>query len=139
MDDPTLPQAGGDLAGSVETEEPTPRPIFFVIGSDVDGYVESFYDLNVKVWQAMANAPENDTARRESRHCVTQMITDRWGDKNTFVAFSGHLADRNALKSQIGWYVMPIVRLDAPDHAIDLAGMSFAPLRPAQVDETCGH
>ncbi|MEA2165325.1 MAG: hypothetical protein QOK37_3452 [Thermoanaerobaculia bacterium] len=133
LGDASLPQPGGDLAGAMT--DASPGSILLPDGS-VDGYFQSYYNLTVKAWQAAAAAASSDDERTR-RQCITQIITERWGEKNTFAAYSGHISKRDVVKNQIGWFVKPIVRLKAPDFIANIDDQDFTPLAPGKVKETC--
>ena len=134
LGDPELPKAGGDLAGA-SFAGATARAIFFV-NDRIDGYFENYYGLTVKAWESATN--DSALAERARRRCITQIITDRYGTKNTFAAFTGDASTRNEIKSQIGWFITPIVHLKDPDYTPAIGAHKFDPLRPEAVKETCG-
>jgi hypothetical protein len=134
LGDASLPQPDGDLAGR-SMRDATPESILLPSGS-VDGYFENYYGLTVTGWKAAVAEAYGDDERAR-RQCITQIITERWGQKNTFAAYSGLESERDVVKKQIGWFVKPIVRLKAPDYSVDIDGQTFLPLAPARVEETC--
>lgn len=133
--DPNLPAPGGDIDPSM-ADAADVRSIFFASGS-VDGFLESYFDLNVKLWD-WASQQARDDAERVRRSCITQIITDRYGVKNTFVAYSGDISERNVIKNEIGWFFMPIAILKRPDYTAVVGTRAFAPFHPDASKEACG-
>ncbi len=132
VDDAGLPAPDGDVAGS----EADATPVSILLPSS-DGDFETIYGLTVKIWQAaVAEAPEPREASR--RKCIAQIITDRFGERNTFATFSGEATERNASARDIGIFSWPVVRLGAPDYGVPFAGLNFAPLKPENVKQSCG-
>lgn len=135
LGDPKLPAPDGDISPSME-DAARPATVFFANDS-VDGYFESYFPLNVKVW-AWAAEQTQDDAERARRRCITQVITDRYGSKNTFAAYSGDASERNAIGTQTGWFPTQIVRLKAPDYSFSIGSLAFEPLRASSVKASCG-
>jgi hypothetical protein len=131
LGDAGLPAADGDLAGS--ESDATPASILL---PSSDGYFPSVYGLTVKIWKAAVDQAV-DPSEAARRKCIAQIITDRFGERNTFAAFSGDASEHNAIAPEIGLFSWPVVRLRGPDYTVQLKGLSFAPLMPERVKDTC--